>query len=440
MEVIRMPLTDQVLPVPNIRTRTFFIVRECLDDTALRNALTRLIRDHWRKLGARIFSSGKSGLLEYRLPRTFADSYELFVWSSAEYDHSIDKVLSPLKPRDQGVTFMPSMTEVEGWFCPSSWARHMSETSSDSPMLHVHLSHFSNATVLALNVPHVLGDQLGTANLMKAWLGLVEGREPPPMAGYDEDILPGQKPYADVIDRKESRKGKLHIRRPLEYAFVILPFMPEFLFRKEVQHIVFFPLPLIQSLREKHARILAETHKDFTRISDGDILTAILTKFHRMHDKKIRTISLSQTVNLRGRVSRLSGPDSDGYIHNALHFASARFRIGSSTSLGEIAWRNRQAIDEALQESEIEAGLTVARELVRRGQNMHICEPFERSYSIISWCTAWRDSGEPKTPRRYATTIMTKSDEGYWCDFSASEKAMKLIHEYLAKDPLLERF
>jgi hypothetical protein len=45
MEVIQIPLPEQQKPIPNIRTRTSFILDERVDEEVLRNALDRLIRD-----------------------------------------------------------------------------------------------------------------------------------------------------------------------------------------------------------------------------------------------------------------------------------------------------------------------------------------------------------------------------------------------------------
>jgi len=33
---------------------------------------------------------------------------------------------------------------------------------------------------------------------------------------------------------------------------------------------------------------------------------------------------------------------------------------------------------------------------------------------------------------------MCKTDEGYWVDWAASRKTMKVVKMYLAKDPMLE--
>jgi hypothetical protein len=81
MEVVPVLPTDQPKPPDNIRTRTFFIVDEQLDEDILRNALDRMIRDHWRKLGARLFKQPQDGVLEWHLPKTFDEKYVLFRWS-----------------------------------------------------------------------------------------------------------------------------------------------------------------------------------------------------------------------------------------------------------------------------------------------------------------------------------------------------------------------
>jgi hypothetical protein len=86
MEVIPVLLTDQPNPIGNLRIQNFFIVSARLDNDVLRNALDQLIRQHWRKLGARLaLSPKKAKYLEYRLPKVFPDDHTLFNWSS-EYN------------------------------------------------------------------------------------------------------------------------------------------------------------------------------------------------------------------------------------------------------------------------------------------------------------------------------------------------------------------
>lgn len=101
-------------------------------------------------------------------------------------------------------------------------------------------------------------------------------------------------------------------------------------------------------------------------------------------------MSLTRSLAVRGRVPQLLSPARDGYIHNALIYATSRYRHSRSTSVGEIAYLNRQAVNEALTTKGSDIGLAVMREKVKRGQSLHICEPFEKSYGVTNWCGAWK--------------------------------------------------
>lgn len=281
MDIIQIPFTDQQVPVNNIRTRTFFVVHDLLDEDVLRNGLDRLIRDHWRKLGARLAIRPKDGFLEYHLPRTFEEKYVLFNWTSQEFDYPIDKNtgLPKATPSEDGITLLPPLTSFEESFRPSDWPLEMKGQPHDAPMLYVHMSLFADATVVAVSYPHVLGDQLGLANIMKAWLGLIKGEAPPPMAGVDTDVLPNEKSYADYPKKEVVRKGKMRVRGKMEDPLVTLAFLPDFILHpKEDKFIAFLPQPLVDSLRQRHSKALAEKYGADPGITNNDIITGILLK------------------------------------------------------------------------------------------------------------------------------------------------------------------
>ncbi|KAG6028240.1 hypothetical protein E4U41_000726 [Claviceps citrina] len=467
MEVIPCAAIDQLKPVDNIRTRTFFIVDECLDENALRTSLDRLIRHHWRKLGGRLVTRPKDGLLEYHIPKTFGPDDILFHWSAQEYDHSIDKIASAIRspPLDKGPQLLPPLDMIDSWFRPSDWPFDRREEPPDSPLLYLHLSLFTDATVLATSAPHTLADQMGLANILKACMGLVQGREPPPFVGYEGDVLPGSGKTCTDYPRSELfRKGRQRLRKPGEYPFVLLPLLPDLIFHREKHALLFLPLQLIRSLREKWSRSLAEKHSDFSRLSDGDVITAIVVKLSRMHKKTPRTIGLSQTVNLRRLVPELGPEQSDGFVHNALHTSTARFRIHPTIPASDIAYANRKAIDQSLDARDIEIDMAVVREMVRRRQSSLVCEPLDRLYHVSNWCAAWKDvdfgpvvkgdrrkglvgkprllvlgqSGERGVPLRMSALVLSKTEDGYWVQFGASVPAMRLIEKHLCQDATLE--
>jgi hypothetical protein len=273
-------LTDQLKPINIIRTRTCFILDKRLDESTLKNALDLLIRKHWRKLGARLVSRAIDKQLEYHLPETFHDKYALFNWSSAEDEKSFTYIASMLNvSAANGVSLFPAVDVIEGIFVPSSWPTSREDETPGSPLLYVHLTFSADATVIATSLPHVVADQYGLSNILKAWLGLADGRDPPPMVGYSDDALPKSKPYTEFSKEEVFRKGRMRVRRKMEYLFVILGLIPDIIaYKKESAHIFFFPRSLIQSLRKRHSKTLAGQYGPNISISEGDIITAIITK------------------------------------------------------------------------------------------------------------------------------------------------------------------
>ncbi|KAF5969759.1 hypothetical protein FBULB1_10041 [Fusarium bulbicola] len=256
MEIIPVSWSDQPNPIPNLHTRTFFITDHPLDEQILKNGLDKLIRNHWRKLGARRFPSRGDTRLEYHLPHVFPDGYELFKWSSMR---DRDQKIGPYERKDEP----PNL-----------------------PLLYVHSTKFSDGAALAMSVPHVFADQGGLANIVKAWLTVIEGKVPPEMTGYQDDVLGGEK-LSDV------------------------------------------------------------KYKQTSEISNGDIITAIFTKLARINYDLEYKISLSSTINYR--IPELQGERGEGYVHNAVHYATSNFTMKPSTELDEIALQNRIAVTKALE-------------------------------------------------------------------------------------------
>ena len=280
MEVIPVLPTDQLKPVDSIRTRTFFIVDAQLDESILRTALDRLIRDHWRNLGARLLRRPHDGVLEWHLPKTFDEKYVLFRWSSKQYDHSIDKTgLPKTTPPGQGVVLLPSPENFDKWFRPADWP-YFTQDEPDAPLLLVHISAFTNDTaVVAISCPHTAADQYGVSNIMKAWLGLAKGVVPPPMLGFNEDVIPKGKNYNEYPNQEIVRKGRMRVRRTGEFPLIILAAIPEMvLHSEETGHSLFVPVPVVEAMKERYTKALKDKYGTDPGLTNGDVLTGILTK------------------------------------------------------------------------------------------------------------------------------------------------------------------
>jgi hypothetical protein len=286
VQVIPVALTDQLKPINNIRTRMYFFIPHLLDEAILRSALDDLIRNYWCKLGSRLVLNPKTKLLEYHLPSRFEDCYALFNWSYQNYDKSIETVaaLPKATPPSQGITFHPPIESLDKVFLPPHWPLERNDEPPESPLLWVNIMSFTDISTLTISCPHVLADQLGLANILKAWLGLAKGILPPQMLGFDDDVLvtPKTKSYLELGEEKTRRIGRARIMTGFSRFQVILGFIPELVLNaKEVRHLLFLPLPLVQTLRVRHTKTLVKDYGAGVSLSDGDIVAGILCKVRR---------------------------------------------------------------------------------------------------------------------------------------------------------------
>jgi hypothetical protein len=142
------------------------------------------------------------------------------------------------------------------------------------------MSTFSDdTTVIAISFPHTVGDQYGMANIMKAWLDMTKGEAPPAMVGFNEDVIPKGKEYSEYQKKEIVRKGRLRVRRIGEHTLVFLGVIPDLILRpKEVQHSLFVPVSVVESLKERHTKALKEKYGTDPGLTNGDILTGVITK------------------------------------------------------------------------------------------------------------------------------------------------------------------
>lgn len=464
IQIIPLKPLDQWRPLENVRSLLFLVVREVLNEEAMREALDRLIRDHLPILGARI--ELKKSDLAYRLPKTFPPSYRLFEWSSNAVDSSLeDTNLLPRGPQPtSGPSFAPAnILEMEKEWTPSNWPIERKYEQPNACLLFVHITKYTNGTIVALNIPHVVCDQLGFASLINAWMNLLNGETPPQFIELPLDALDGP----NLSQKELQEKGRYRVLSSREQITKILPFIPGFVRdSKELRKTLFLPIELVDDLRERcMTTVKAKYGQDAAQISNADVISAILAKFAHLDSSPSQMVTLSTSLNMRGRHPAL--PADRPYLHNALSFAVARMPL-AKTPLAEVAYQNRLALNQELQLANIERSLAVTKELYKRGKPLHIVQSMDLSYAITNWCGAWRDinfgpavmrSGNEKVtagemitavplvfghslerhlPTRFNSQIMCKADGGYWCDFTAIPRRMASVERLLQSDPRLE--
>ncbi|KAJ6140212.1 BCL5p [Penicillium samsonianum] len=464
-QLIPLEPPDQWVPVNNIRSIVFMVVREILNEGAMRDALDHLIRDHLPILGARLETNSRNGDLAYRVPDSFSAAYNLFQWSNQIDDSSLAaaQVLPETPQADSGPFYGPcSIPELEKKWTPSTWPKERRFEKPDTPLLLVHITKYTDATVVTLNLPHAVSDQMGFASLIIAWIQVIKGETPTEFLKLQPGVLDGLK----NMSKKELRKkGTLRIMSNSDKIRYIIGLLPDLILNpEETRRTLFLPVKLVEELRDRHTQTLKSEHgEDTVALTSGDIVTAILAKLAYYGRKSSKNVSLHTAVNGRGRHPAL--PADKPYLHNCVCHILMQGPNPHKVSLAKLAHQHRLAVLEGLKPESIERNLAVTKVLWKRKRMLQIAEPGNLSYSCSNWCGAWRNidfgpavvskqgisvnesatapplvlghSLERNHPTRFNAQIMCKADGGFWCDFTVSTKTAALVERLLKSDPRL---
>ncbi|KAJ5833144.1 BCL5p [Penicillium riverlandense] len=337
-KIIPVEPIDQWQPISKIRTFVFLIVTEILNEEAMRAALDRLIRNHLPILGARLEASNNGGLA-YCLPRTFPTDYRLFQWTTDSVESSFaDAQLLPdgMAQADCDILHGPrSIPELEGVWTPSTWPRERKFEAPDTPLLLVHVTKYADATVVALNLPHTVTDQMGFGCLITAWMQLVNGETPPEFLQLEPGALDGLKNPSKEVLRK---KNAYRIVRKSERVKAVMNHLPDIILHpKEVRRLLYLPIKLVENLRNRHSRALKTKYGEETpSLTSGDIITALLTKLAFLGRKTSRTVAMATAMNCRGRHPLL--PADKPYLHNAGSYAVLHMSNPDQVPLAELSY------------------------------------------------------------------------------------------------------
>lgn len=332
-KVIPLGNADSLKPLDCIRSICFFIVRHDLDETLLRQSLDKTIREHLPILGARI--EGKIGPKErpqYRLPRPFPGDYELFKWSSKSVSTSFEdaNILPSTKDPKSVVIWGRPIPDIEKQLSPdtSDWPLEREFEKPDCPLLLVHLTKYSNATVVTTNLPHAVSDMMGYASFIRAWLQVAKGETPPRFLELEPDALNGPK----LSEEELRRKGTYRVPTPLGRLAAMASYGPESMSQPdEDRRLAFLPAPMIAKLKERCQREIQEKYGgEKMYLSSADVIAGLVTRLGHLHRKKTKPIFLSGTVNGKSIPSLLSPCLSNTPSQPAV--AIPIFRLTSPTS------------------------------------------------------------------------------------------------------------
>ncbi|KAJ3541541.1 hypothetical protein NM208_g4564 [Fusarium decemcellulare] len=283
-------------------------IDDVLDADQLHHALARLLdMGDWRKLGGRL-RLRSDGMLEIHVPKEF----------------------TPERPARSGG-------------CPLNPARSAIQRRAE---MSLHITSFTDATLVAILWPHTMTGALGLKDLVVAWCKVLAGRESevPCLAGASRDVLDGvgtdndgtQEPL--LLESKELKGFKL-----LGFG---LRFMWDVFWRPKVESCMLcLPSAFIEKLRQRASADLktAGHGGDLPFLSDGDILTAWMALFVVRARGGHRQATILSAVDVRDRLRAQWVPGA-AYVQNlALSSVTLMSTVDlAQASLGKLAHTIRQ--------------------------------------------------------------------------------------------------
>jgi len=234
---------------------------------------------------------------------------------------------------------------------------------SDLPMLSLHITSFTDATLVGLSWPHALMDVMGQSALLHAWSLVLAGREAEVLKvlGVHEDavIAALEAPSAPVEEFKLGAK-RLAGTSMLWFG---ARFGWDLLTNKTAEtRTICLPKKFVEDLRQQAMSELAAEQgeeKDIF-ISDGDALTAWALRSVALSSPQPRPVTALHALNMRFRLPSLINAGGV-YVRNmaiaACTFLSPETATGN---LGPIALANRRHLIEQSTEPQV---LAFMREL-----------------------------------------------------------------------------
>jgi hypothetical protein len=244
--------------------------------------------------------------------------------------------------------------------------------SNDRPQLSLHVTLFSDATLVGLSWPHTLMDAMGQQALLHAWSLVLAGRhsEVPPLCGTREDALCAAVEASTKQEEYKLEQNRLRGWALLEFGFRYVWHL--IWYRKAETHTIYLPRTTITDLnRQAQSDLLTEENgigKAF--ISEGDVLTAWIARVIACSSPRPTPMTLFQVANARFRLPSLLQAQGVFVQNMAIPVCTFYSRKISTQSLGDVALQNRRQLAEHTSEAQVLASLRTLQREYQQGTRL----------------------------------------------------------------------
>jgi hypothetical protein len=335
---------------------------DVLDAEKLHKSLWRLLESgDWRKLGGRLHMRADKKL-EVHVPRNFTSArppvrYSHTVHSTSIHDNALGQDLPSVSAA--GV-FQDGPRKFQAFAVPEDNPKTPADyLKGDVPQISLHITSFTDATLIGLSWPHTLMDVMGQQALLHAWSLVINDKdsEVPAVLGAREDAV--QQVLEDArANSKASEPLALQSQRlttfgmigfGLRFAWGLLrePAAEEHgmcLKRQDIDAMV----------REAQADLDAATPAGGERpfVSEGDVLTAFFVRALARALPSPRPIIALHALNLRFRIPSFAKAAGVFLQNMAIGAFLLLGASGATGSLGDVALANRKCLAEQATESQ----------------------------------------------------------------------------------------
>jgi hypothetical protein len=363
---------------------------DVLDANKLHASLsTVLIQGDWKKLGGRL-RRDTVGKLNVHVPQRFTVQHPAVCYTNQVFDvsineHALGKHLP--KPTDQ-----PSLQQSTNYFGTFSGRTNspgwlVDYLNSEDSQLSLHITSFTDATLVALSWPHTMTDAMGRHALISAWCKALAGREKEilPLLGARQDTISHILEAED--DAREPYMWESKALTGLKFLRFALGFLWQILWQRQVgTRTLFFPASSVAKLRRQAQNDVPEGYF----LSDGDVLSAWITRMVVACQKWTHSVTLLNVVDMRSRLPSIY-ERGGAYVQN-LTIPSFTFLNGPdvvSNPLGILASEVRQSIVQQATAPQIKAFIRAsAHSLKVNGRQPMYSEPEALLVTISNWSKA----------------------------------------------------
>ncbi|KAF8918378.1 hypothetical protein CPB85DRAFT_1558231 [Mucidula mucida] len=417
--VVPIPTRELSDPVDELMIFTCLIVQGRLNVEPLSDALSKLI-DHWPILGARLHRRGKRSL-EYHIPPEFSKDRSRFTLTVEKHDTPIPEANLP---------------------------RRVAVHRKDAPIINLHITCFTDVTCVGVGIPHAVADAPGICIILRAWTSVLAGDFLPPPLLQEDPLADFGDPLPKTrAEMEKHRQGNEELVPALEYL---------------AKGSMLFLGP-VDKQREKAVEVQKENGDKAIRLSENDILVAIVTKlylFNRSRDSP-RPLTISMNASVRGQIPELPKDEGSRYIHNAflpLCAPALAIKDAKDMSPTDIALHIRHTVIEQRTPEDLAKVMPLYREMARRGEypgyfdctgsGHHVTSWVAGGFGFLDFSPAVRGEGsgkvlfaggDTKIPgtkwgSSLCTFVPTDSfgEGGYWLGMGAYQGVWPKIEEYAA--------